>query len=162
MTLFDTFWKAYPKRNNKKVGRYPCQLWFKAYVPDKDIVDKMVSWLKIDVTNRKAVQGKGEFYAEACDPLKFLKDRKWMDDIGVMVTKESRTRRDRTEMVRKQELNGYKDKYTVWLMAKTPSVIKDKQSAMSREFMLLANKYPEVREWALTIRPDLKSNTRIV
>jgi hypothetical protein len=79
MKNFDRFWALYPKRNGKKVGKYPCELWFEAKKPDQETVDKMLGWLKIDNGNRTVMHKK--FYANLPDPIRFLKNRMWEDDI---------------------------------------------------------------------------------
>ncbi len=86
MTNFNKFWQAYPKRNNKKVGKYPCSLWFKAEKPTGDEVQRMVDWLTVDNGNRAKSQKK--FYAELPDPIRFLKNRMWEDPIDSIVAKK--------------------------------------------------------------------------
>lgn len=89
--IFDIFWKAYPKRNGKKVGKYPCSLWFEAKKPSEEEVAQMISWLTTDNGNRLASQKK--FYAELPDPIRFLKNRMWEDDIDSIVVKPVMKRR---------------------------------------------------------------------
>lgn len=85
---FETFWQAYPKRNGKKVGRYPCSLWFEAKKPSPETVQLMVQWLETDKANRRASTGK-RFYGGLPDPIRFLKYKMWEDDIGPLVKKQA-------------------------------------------------------------------------
>ena len=79
MNNFDKFWGTYPKRNNKKIGRYPCELWFEAKKPTDEEVEAMIAWLNIDNGNQQASHKK--FYANLPDPIRFLRNKMWMDDI---------------------------------------------------------------------------------
>ena len=82
---FEQFWKLYPKRNGKKVGMYPCELWFEAKQPDPAEFQKMINWLKTDNANRQALDG--EFYENLPDPIRFLRNRMWRDDIEPIAPK---------------------------------------------------------------------------
>ena len=76
---FEQFWSLYPKRDGKKVGRYPCQLWFEAKRPDESTFQSMIDWLKTDNQNRARLEG--EFYAPLPDPIRFLRNKMWQDEI---------------------------------------------------------------------------------
>ena len=78
---FDLFWKFYPKRNGKKIGAYPCSLWFEAKRPTDEETLSMVKWLKTDTDNRKTTKS---FYAELPDPIRFLKYKMWRDPIDTL------------------------------------------------------------------------------
>jgi len=84
MKAFDRFWALYPRRNGKKVGKYPCELWFEAKKPNEAEVEQIMEWLKIDNHNRKSSK---EFYAHLPDPIRFLRMRMWRDDIEKIKTK---------------------------------------------------------------------------
>lgn len=68
---FDAFWNAYPKRNDKRIGRSECETKWKSMGP-KDRADALLG---------------ASHYAEACaddltlakDPIRFLKGRVWVD-----------------------------------------------------------------------------------
>lgn len=85
---FKRFWDAYPKRNGKKKGKYPCGLWFKAYTPNPETVQGMIDWLTTDKANRRYLGKKGKFYASLPDPIRFLKDKMWEDGIESVVKKK--------------------------------------------------------------------------
>lgn len=76
---FKTFWDLYPSRNNKKVGRYACELWFEAKGLNEATFQTIIDWIIIDNDNRSRLQN--EFYANPCDPIRFLRERMWRDDI---------------------------------------------------------------------------------
>ncbi len=86
---FDEFWHAYPKRNGKKLGRKICWAWFKKEMPSLQTVTSMLEWLEIDNKNRAHFDRQGEFYSNLPDPIRFLKNWTWEDDIELVVPKKS-------------------------------------------------------------------------
>jgi hypothetical protein len=89
------FWNLYPpryseekkplkERKKTKVGMYPCQLWFEAKKPDDETFSKMCEWVKTLRQNYEHCLKKGEFHRAPKDPLRFLKDRGWYDEIEPM------------------------------------------------------------------------------
>jgi hypothetical protein len=73
------FWDLYPKRNGKKLGKYPCQLWFEAKKPQD--FSEMIAWLRTWLSNDEIMTKKKDFHAHLPDPIRFLKNRMWHDDI---------------------------------------------------------------------------------
>ncbi len=84
---FNLFWKLYPQRNGKKIGKYPCELWFEAKRPSDEVVETMINWLKTDADNREIAK---DFYANLPDPIRFLKNRMWKDPIQANGKKRSK------------------------------------------------------------------------
>ena len=82
------FWKLYPARvtNGKKykIGLYPCLLWFEAKKPDDETFSKICAWVKVFRANYEYSLKKNKFHAPPKDPLKFLKDQGWRDEIEPM------------------------------------------------------------------------------
>lgn len=150
--LFNRFWKAYPRRNNKKVGKYPCSLWFEAKNPSPAIVDIMIDWIEQDRANRETAGNAGNFYTPPCDPIRFLKEQMWGDDIGHIDTDSERADKLRTES-RKQAIDGWKKSLNLWIFNPiTPigRVLKDS------EFKRACEAFPEIKAWAIEQRPELK------
>lgn len=75
------FWKLYPKRNGKKIGKTDCRLWFEKHRPSPEIFSAICAWLKIWVANDEICRRKKEFHASLPDPIRFLKRVMWEDDI---------------------------------------------------------------------------------
>ena len=151
---FKAFWKAYPQRNKKKVGKYPCQLWFEAKKPAPETAEKMIDWLEQDKANRASTEKENGFYAPPCDPLRFLKERMWEDDIGVVLTKADRKAKEakKTSDIHKQRriesyISGFENIINSWPINR---LLLDKQ------FRYACSAYPEVKAWALEQRPELK------
>ena len=81
-TQFDLFWKTYPKRNGKKIGKRDCwEWWVKNQPSEKDIV-RIVGWLRTDVAKRERAAAAGAFYAAPKDPARWLRKQGWIDDVG--------------------------------------------------------------------------------
>ena len=82
------FWAIYPPRisNGKKtkIGKYPCQLWFEAKKPDDKTFTEMCDWVKMFKANYEYSLKKNKFHAPPKDPIRFLKDRGWEDEIEPM------------------------------------------------------------------------------
>lgn len=152
--LFDRFWQAYPARNKKKVGKYPCQLWFKAYTPSVETASAMIDWIEQDKANRASVEAEGGFYAPPKDPIRFLKDRAWLDDIGVILNKQQRqakVRKKNSDVMRERKVSEYINSYSRIIMERTTQ-----QLVNDKIFMYAAKAYPEFRAWALNKRPLLE------
>ena len=152
--LFDAFWLSYPARNKKKVGKYPCQLWFKAYTPSVETVTAMIDWIEQDKANRASVEAEGGFYAAPPDALRFLKERMWTDDIGVILNKQQRqtkNRKGQSDIRRQKKIDEYVYSYSNIIMTRTVQ-----QLVNDKIFMYAAKAYPEFRAWALEQRPLLE------
>ena len=72
---FDTFWKAYPKKTTKQ----ECAAWWNENKPDdellKDILRGLESYKRLDAVAN----------GYALDPIRFLKRRRWDDEITLPV-----------------------------------------------------------------------------
>jgi uncharacterized protein YdaU (DUF1376 family) len=71
MPFFEDFWKAYPKRNGKTVGRKECLDYFKTLKPDlyPNILEAVQNYANSEVSKNG--------YAK--DPIRFLKKDFWCD-----------------------------------------------------------------------------------
>ena len=76
-TRFAYFWKHYPARNGKKVGKKDCWQWWLKNKPDTETFAAMMEWLRIDNSNRAITP---DFYAAPKDPFRWLRDRRWEQD----------------------------------------------------------------------------------
>jgi len=69
---YERFWKAYPKRNGRKVGKFDAFKVWKTMSAD----DKRAAFTEIEKRNRQQSHGK---YIK--DALRYLKGRGWEDDV---------------------------------------------------------------------------------
>ena len=75
VTFFDEFWKLYPKRKGKKLGKSTCLSWWKKYAEND--YDKIIAATKNYAVSDAA---KNNF---ARDPIRFLKSEYWHDWLDV-------------------------------------------------------------------------------
>jgi hypothetical protein len=78
---FDIFWRTYPRRNGRVVGKKDCRAWWNKHNPDPSIVEQMIRWLECDARSRAAADAAGEFYPNPKDPIRWLKGEGWLDEI---------------------------------------------------------------------------------
>jgi hypothetical protein len=78
---FERFWKLYPKRNGKKVGKADCWDWWQGNSVGHEDMARIIPWLLMDNRNRKAAIDAGKFYESLPDPCRWLKGRWWTEPI---------------------------------------------------------------------------------
>lgn len=143
MTLFDQFWEAYPKRNNKKVGKRQCLEKFKKKKYAPETVQLMVDWIRQDIDNREAVKAKGKFYADPCNPIVFLNQYRWEDEIGVVINDTVRREGHRSKGVYSMNVKSAIGQFKDIVGHRTKAELRDNPG-----FMSAYGTYPEFREWA--------------
>lgn len=111
---------------------------------------KAAFWCKTNKRRRKTARGMGKFLNGWIDRA---------DETGLVTDKPTF---DRSNQVRQNNVKAYKDQFSLWIAVKSVSEIKGCKTSQSKQFMQLKKQYPELREWALQMRPDLKSNTNPV
>lgn len=97
-------------------------------------------WCKMNNRRRKTARGMGKFLFG------------WIgraEETGLVTDAPTY---DRSKVVHNNNIRTYKDQYLSWLSTKSVADIKANPT-----FMGLCRQEPELREWALSLRPDLKS-----
>ncbi len=115
---FDLFWKTYPRRNGKRIGKKDCWEWWLKNRPEVEVFAEIIAWLKTDTLKREAAQRANAFYAAAKDPLRWLKGYGWEDDIGEVGDVETaKAIKERCVVCKKpgHKRQGNKDAEDVWL-----------------------------------------------
>ena len=74
-TLFEAFWKAYPKKKNKGSA----EKWFKTHKPSKDLVDKMLEMIEKQKNTIDWKKNDGQFIPY---PSTWLNAKGWEDEIN--------------------------------------------------------------------------------
>lgn len=153
--LFDIFWEAYPYRINgtgamEKKRKGPALKWFEKESPSEEKVYDMVAWIKLDKENREASDTANHFYSAPPDAIVWLNQKRWMDEIGVEVTKTTRREAHRSKAVyannAKEKIANWKNRIQDWT---------DEQLRASKPFQA-AWKYPEFRKWVKEQRAGRK------
>ncbi len=72
-TLFNLFWKKYPR----KVGKGNCEKWFNTHRPNKKLVDKMIISLEEQKMSEQWTREKGQFIPH---PYTWLNGKRWEDE----------------------------------------------------------------------------------
>jgi hypothetical protein len=80
-TFFDTFWHEYPQRNGKKVGKAEALKVWKEIKPDETLQNTILTSLKNQKENFKYLSEIGEFVAPFPDPHRWLKKKRWEDEV---------------------------------------------------------------------------------
>lgn len=73
-SLFDDFWKAYPK----KVGKGNCQKWFKSHKPKPELVAQMINAVNQQKQSKQWQEGNGKFIP---NPYTWLNGERWLDEL---------------------------------------------------------------------------------
>ena len=73
---FDTFWKAYPKKSTKQ----ECAAWWNENKPDDELLNAIIRGVESYKRSSSVANG------YALDPIRFLKRRRWDDEITLPVT----------------------------------------------------------------------------
>ena len=71
--IFDSFWKIYPRRNGKIVGKKQCMAWWKKNVTSQEIADSIINGATNFSKSKQAIDG------FAKDPIRFLKHELYDD-----------------------------------------------------------------------------------
>ncbi len=80
---FESFWKEYPLRNGSKRGKGKALLEWKKIKPGTILFLKIISSLKSQIENYKDCKLHGEFVAEFPDPERWLKNKRWEDEVKI-------------------------------------------------------------------------------
>lgn len=80
--LFDTFWKAYPR----KIGKGNCQKWFKSHKPDADLVNQMVKAVEQQKASKQWQKDGGKYIPY---PQTWLNGGRWEDELPPGETRET-------------------------------------------------------------------------
>jgi hypothetical protein len=86
--FFETFWEEYPSRQGQKRGKRKAFKEWKALKPDQDLRGKILSALKIQKQNYIDCKKHGEFVPEFQDPERWLKNRRWEDEVKLKTWQE--------------------------------------------------------------------------
>ncbi len=78
---FGTFWTEYPQRNGKKVGKAEALKAWNEIKPDETLQKTILTSLKNQKENFKYLSGIGEFVAPFPDPHRWLKKKRWEDEV---------------------------------------------------------------------------------
>ncbi len=79
--FFDLFWKEYPLRNGQKVGRKEALHEIKDLKPDEDLQKIILESLRKQKDSHQKCKSRGEFVAEFPDAHRWVKKRRWEDEI---------------------------------------------------------------------------------
>lgn len=85
--FFLNYWEEYPKRNNKKIGRKEAYNEWKKL--SKEEQEKALEAIKMQVEHYNECKKTGQFVAEFPDAHRWLKNRRWEDDLGEPKKKQS-------------------------------------------------------------------------
>jgi len=86
--FFEIFWKEYPERNGQKRGKQKAFKEWKALNPDQELREKIFSALKIQKQNYIDCKKHGEFVPEFQDPERWLRNRRWEDEVKIKTWQE--------------------------------------------------------------------------
>jgi len=78
---FNEFWKAYPERNGKKVGKAEAFKEWQIINPDESLITEIHSALRKQKQNFKYIKETGDFVAEFPDACRWLKRKRWTDEV---------------------------------------------------------------------------------
>ena len=70
---FNIFWKLYPKRNGKKIGKKECLDWWQRKVDVEETYKQIIRGVENFAESKKVIDG----FAE--DPIRFLKHQRYLD-----------------------------------------------------------------------------------
>jgi hypothetical protein len=153
--LFDIFWKEYPPRINgagvtEKRKKGLALKWFEKEKPSEEKVYDMLAWIKKDKECRKTSEDANKFYSPPPDAIVFLNQKRWMDEIGEVLTKTDRREAHRSRSVYSNNVQS--------LISQCQGIIKEWpiQKLLKSPVIRAGRKYPEFRAWAIEQRPDLK------
>ena len=151
--LFDIFWKEYPPRINsagvmEKKRKGLALKWFETHKPSEEQVYDMVAWVKKD--NELRAKSGDHFYSPPPDAIVWLNQKRWMDEIGIEVTKTQRREAHRSKAVYGNNVQS--------LIEQWQGVIKEWpiQKLVNHKGFMSGRRYPEFRDWAIKERPDLE------
>jgi hypothetical protein len=153
--LFDIFWKAYPARVNgagvmEKRKKGLALKWFEKENPSEEKVYDMLAWIKKDKECRETSENANKFYSPPPDAIVFLNQKRWMDEIGEVLTKTDRREAHRSQSVYANNIKALIAHWQGVILEWPPGKLK-----ASKAFMAAAA-YPEFAKWAIGQKPDLK------
>jgi len=77
--MLEQFWLEYPRRDGRKIGRGKCLAWFNKNVRDDDMFNLIMKGLNVENRLRGQAQGHNRFFPAPCDPIRFLKEKRYED-----------------------------------------------------------------------------------
>lgn len=84
---FSRFWETYPKRNGRKAGKAKAEkVWKSLKLEDQD---KALEALTAQLDNFRKCRQQGVFVAEFPDAFRWLRDRRFEDEVGEIERQES-------------------------------------------------------------------------
>jgi hypothetical protein len=86
--FFEIFWEEYPPRNGQKRGKQKAFKEWKNLKPDQVLREKILSALKIQKQNYIDCKKHGEFVPEFQDPERWLRNRRWEDEVKLKTWQE--------------------------------------------------------------------------
>jgi hypothetical protein len=81
---FETFWKAYPTRDNKRIGKKECSDWWNKKVTDEKLGNIIINATKNFALSEKATTN----FAE--DPIRFLKHERYNDYLQNQIAEQEK------------------------------------------------------------------------
>jgi len=81
---FETFWKSYPTRNNKRIGKKECSDWWNKKVTDEKLGNIIINATKNFALSEKATTN----FAE--DPIRFLKHERYNDYLQNQIAEQEK------------------------------------------------------------------------
>ncbi len=80
-TSFDSFWSYYPNRKGKGAARTSFEKQEKIYGDDKEFLEIVLSAIAVQTRFRKQQQGIGQFVAPWKNPVTWLNQECWTDEV---------------------------------------------------------------------------------
>jgi hypothetical protein len=151
MTNIDRFWKAYPKRNGRKIGKKDCTAWFVQNKPSPQTVEDMLKWIKVDIANRGYFEKTKGFYAPPKDPIRFLRGRQWEDDLDCVCKEAERLQETKATTAQDRKVGRFMEDYRSYIETQPLNDILHNGHIRG-----MCKEFPELREWAVSVRPDLR------
>ncbi|MFH2076060.1 MAG: hypothetical protein ABIJ57_12065 [Pseudomonadota bacterium] len=78
---FENFWNKYPTRNGRKAGKPQAYAEWKKLSPDKTLESHILNSISSQIEHRNMLVDSGSFAPEFPDACRWLKNRRWEDEI---------------------------------------------------------------------------------
>lgn len=98
-TLLDDFellWNTFDKRFGEKGSRKKAETEYLKIKPDRDLADEMLFALSTQAQDKESKHAAGQFYSNFPHVERWLRDRRWTDEISQRLAPQGRTGRDRS------------------------------------------------------------------
>lgn len=99
---FEDFWKTYPHRNNKKIGKKECREWWVKNANSAELRGQIKIGVEEYRRDKLRIPDPEEFIASAPDPIRFLRRNIWKDYYDAKLEQEKKI--DKTERWIKTDL----------------------------------------------------------